>query len=495
MKATPSLILGPPGSGKTTTLLDIAEREMSEGVPSTDIAFVTFTRAGSREASARAARRFGLDAEKDLPWYRTLHSLAYQRLGIARDEVMAPEDWAKFALLVGVELTGHYDVEQPLVSGSERSAGDMMLRIVDFASTTRMTLEDAWHRLGEPIGWYPLRRFAETLREFKKDTGKLDFTDMLLQYVEGGKPVPVRVAIIDEAQDLTRLQWEVVRRAFAEAERVYIAGDDDQAIYHWAGADVETFLQLSETPRVLSQSYRLPRKIWTLAQSISGSIKHRYAKPYAPQDREGSIEWHMRPDLVDIKDVTGSWLLLARHNYLLAPLEALARSMGMNYRRREQNAVKPDDLTAMVLWENIRGGKLKELTAQQVRTVSKALGFARPALKELQRYAVPAEWPTTKIWHDALLGIPHERRMYYLAARRRGEKLMAPPRVRIETIHGAKGAEADHVLLMTDVSERTWRGFHADPDPEHRVFYVAATRARESLHLIRPQTGLSYPLL
>ena len=54
------------------------------------------------------------------------------------------------------------------------------------------------------------------------------------------------VLFIDEAQDLSLLQWEMVRKIWARAGKTYIAGDDDQAIFKWAGADVDHFIALKE---------------------------------------------------------------------------------------------------------------------------------------------------------------------------------------------------------------------------------------------------------
>ncbi len=59
--------------------------------------------------------------------------------------------------------------------------------------------------------------------------------------------------------------------------------------------------------------------------------------------------------------------------------------------------------------------------------------------------------------------------------------------MRIETIHGAKGLEAQNVLLLTDLNARVQRGMERDPDAENRVLYVAVTRAREALYLVMPQ--------
>jgi superfamily I DNA/RNA helicase len=82
---------------------------------------------------------------------------------------------------------------------------------------------------------------------------------------------------------------------------------------------------------------------------------------------------------------------------------------------------------------------------------------------------------------------------YMLAARRRGEKLRATPRVRLSTIHSAKGAEADHVVLMTEMARRTHKEMENNPDDERRVWYVGVTRAREKLTIVNSQTSQECP--
>lgn len=68
------IVLGPPGTGKTTTLLNEVEKEMRSGVPPEHIGYVTFTRKGAGEAIDRAAKKFGFEADR-MPYFRTLHSL------------------------------------------------------------------------------------------------------------------------------------------------------------------------------------------------------------------------------------------------------------------------------------------------------------------------------------------------------------------------------------------------------------------------------------
>lgn len=65
-------------------------------------------------------------------------------------------------------------------------------------------------------------------------------------------------------------------------------------------------------------------------------------------------------------------------------------------------------------------------------------------------------------------------------------------RIKVSTIHGAKGAEADNVILYTDVSPATYE--QLDSDAEHRVWYVAVTRTRKNLFIIQPQTDTFYDL-
>ena len=83
---------------------------------------------------------------------------------------------------------------------------------------------------------------SEELKRFKKEKGLKDFTDLLEDFINKRNYNKFKVIFIDEAQDLSLLQWEMVRKIWSRAEKTYIAGDDDQAIFKWAGADVDHLL-------------------------------------------------------------------------------------------------------------------------------------------------------------------------------------------------------------------------------------------------------------
>ena len=106
---------------------------------------------------------------------------------------------------------------------------------------------------------------------------------------------------------------------------------------------------------------------------------------------------------------------------------------------------------------------------------------------------LPSSW-LGQPWYAVLLGIPEEAREYYRSVLRRKRSITSAPTVRIDTIHGVKGAEADHVLLLTDQTARTVQGMLREPDHEHRVFYVGCTRAKASVQIVAPQGADGYSL-
>ena len=91
-------------------------------------------------------------------------------------------------------------------------------------------------------------------------------------------------------------------------------------------------------------------------------------------------------------------------------------------------------------------------------------------------------------WYDVFTLLRPAEISYIRAMLSRGEKITKQPRIRLSTIHAAKGGEATNVVLLTDITNRVYKNYQKNPDDENRVFYVGITRAKENLFLIEPKT-------
>lgn len=464
-----TVIIGPPGTGKTTRLLDIMETELKNGISPNRIVFCSFTKKASEEATDRACDRFGF-SRKDMVYFRTIHSLAFAALGLKKDNVMQPKDYKAIGNHLGMSFSGKIDVVDSQFGG--KKIGDQYAFIDSFSRARHLSPKTVWdmmHR--DNLNWFEYKRYADTLAEYKRKYDLYDFADML---VMGSPKLDVDVLIIDEAQDLSTAQWYFIEHSFPTVQRIYIGGDDDQAIFEWSGADVNKFINLKGKKEVLTQSYRIPSKVHDLATDISGKIHQRTDKHYASKKTKGEIEYWSSIDHIDMS--SGTWLLLARNSYLLGECSMAVKQMGFNYAVKGLNSISQADIRAIQLWEQFRHGA----------TISDS---DREFLSDYTD-----TYDTTKIWHEAFNRMSIESRQYYVSLLRRGESLTKQPRINISTVHGAKGGEADHVVLLSDMATQTWEAIPFNPDSEHRVWYVGVTRCKETLNIIMPRGRYSYQL-
>ena len=475
----PTIILGGPGTGKTTKLISIVMKEMRSGIIPERIAYVSFT----RQAAYGARKRVEL-SEKQTPWFRTLHSMSFRRLGMSRTEVMDNTHYEKVSEMLGMRFTGFIDLESP-AHGPE---GNKCLAIIEYSRNTLQDLKQAWSKHGSSIEWHKLKRFYDTLIKYKKDMQLIDYSDMLEKFVESNAVVDVDIAIIDEAQDLTPLQWKVAQTAFSKSKKIYVGGDDDQAIYKWSGADVDSFINLKGKVEILKKSHRQPKEVFKQSSLILKRISNRRNKEYEPSDRTGQVFWHNRVEGIDLSK--GSWLLLGRNYYLLRHYEMMVREQGYLYSTKGKLSFDKNLIRAIQSYESLRKGN--SIIGTEMNLVLKKLKIKTKVDGSKNYNAKSLDIDTSKIWHDAFKGVNIKDREYLVACLRRGEDPKSEPRIRIDTIHASKGAEADNVIVLLDISRQSYIGSQLTPDDEHRVFYVAMTRAINNLHIVQPQTSMFY---
>ena len=486
-----TILYGGPGSGKTTELLNLMQLELQR-VDKKRVAFCSFTRQASYGARDRAIKQFGGEPD-DYPYFRTLHSLAYRELSLSEGSIMQKKNYGELAKSLNLDPGGNFQIHDGPVIGRPNAV--KLLAMCELARNRLVDLELVWKEMRNPdLGWFVLRRYRDALKFYKRETGLLDFTDVFEIYLEEGLSLPVEVAFVDEAQDLTPLQWRIVHKAFSGVRRLYVAGDDDQAIFRWAGASVEKFQILNGEKRVLGKSHRLPKTIFDAAGRIVKRIVNRTPKNWRPVHGGGNLTWHR--NIESIRDLeNGSWLLLARNVYLLERYMDEARKRGLFFTGKTGPSISKKDVLSIVAYEKLRLGN--RIDCDQAKLVMRALGksigisFDNEKMYRRQDLGLPLELP---IWHRAFMKMPLRKRVYVVECLRRKEKLTKEPRIRIDTIHGAKGAEAENVVLMTDMSTRTMDGFRRRQSDEWRTLYVGMTRALNKLHMILPTTGNHYPV-
>jgi DNA helicase-2/ATP-dependent DNA helicase PcrA len=497
------IILGPPGTGKTTALLAAVEEELGRGTPPDRIGYVSFTRRAAQEAVARACAKFKL-SPRDFPFFRTLHSLCYHQLGLKRSDVFQGTKLREFGDYAGVSVTGHW-TEEGSFEGYE--VGDRILFMENLARTRMVNLKASFIVNDDDLGWTEVDRTAKALAQFKQNRGLVDFTDMLSEFVNHGDRPQIEVLLVDEVQDLSRLQWSVVDKLCAGCRRVAVAGDDDQAIYAWAGADVEHLIEMDGDARVLGRSWRVPIAVQRVASEVISGVAHRRLKEWLPRDADGVVD---RVGSFSEVDCDGpDVLILARNAFVLREqVEDELRQRGIVYEKQGGEISIPRRiLDGIETWERLRKGAA--VTGAEARVTYESMRVGSGVARGHKRLPGVADEDLVTmaslrerggllrddVWHEALELLPSDDMSYILAARRRGEKLRDRPHVRISTIHGSKGGEAAHVVLFREMARRTYREMESAPDDERRVWYVGATRARERLTIVDAETELACPWL
>jgi len=424
---------------------------------------------------------------------------------MTKADIMSKTSYKELGEILGYRFDGTFDEsETGMPMGDEN--GDALLFMDNYARITCRPLREIWEEADSGTDWYELDRLSRGLKEYKSKHLLLDYTDLLTRFVERGKSLPVSVAIIDEAQDLSRLQWHVLRVAFKDADRVYIAGDDDQSIYRWSGADLDTFLRLGGEKEILSKSFRLPRLIHKRANDIISGVPKRFDKPFSPRDSEGVVDTIPAIDYAEFTKGE-STMILVRNVYLLTRVQNMLKGKGLPFvGRHGYSSLKADHIDAIKCWEGLNRGR--SYTVKRLRNMYDHMKIgaylargAKARLNELNdketlNFAnLKLAYGLLKydIWHSALEGIELEMRAYYLSIMHSGRKLTDTPEILIQTIHGVKGGEADHVVLLPDMSKRTFDAYQRDPTDEMRVAYVAVTRARNRLSLVAPSSQRFYP--
>jgi len=505
-------ITGPPGCGKTTELKRLIDAASDLYFPN-EIGVVSYTNAAVEEIRTRIVNTLS-EEEKDLVQnVRTLHSHCYRLIG-------RPP--------VGEGNLAQFNKERPeFAVGSGKVNPDENIPHKDHSRKSNDKLMNEMNQLRNqlvpPDEWMPdTQAFYKAWSEWLDYNGMVDYTGMIEQVMARKLCPKILILFIDEAQDLTPLQYAVTKLWSENARSTTYAGDSDQCIFRFSGSRPEEFIELDhQWNKHLDQSYRVSPVVHGYGEAVVRQIQNRENTIYKPSDKygEGKVYTTLYPDL----SLEGEHMIICRCNYQINRWIKYLSDQGLLWKNlyrpsnRGWNPLGTQSLETVRIFYTLLSGQeilMSDMQKMVKRLYAKdtmkhgakgaflgmqtheavgdkmlpyycdlqdmpSLGFKQSFIDTIQNKKVDEIFKLTGIAAPALIKLPRDIVEF--------NSVVDNINITIGTIHSIKGGEADHVWLDVGTSPIILKELLRDPlamYDEARVAYVAVTRARRTLGLL-----------
>lgn len=294
----PMLILAGPGSGKTLVITNRTKYLIEqEGVDPSKILVITFTKAAAAEMRERFFRMMG--GKRYPVTFGTFHAVFFTILRHAyhytADNIVREEQKRQFLQ----EILERTDLEP-------EDWQELITNLIAEISKVKNEQMDLQY-------YYSTSCAASLFREiYQKYESKLhrkrllDFDDMLLDCYQlfkersdilGEWQKCFEYVLIDEVQDMNRLQYEIMRMLALPQNNLFLVGDDDQSIYRFRGARPEIMFQFTKDYPdadmiLLDQNFRSTKNIVTASLEMINQNKNRFYKEIITENKEGEVVDH-----------------------------------------------------------------------------------------------------------------------------------------------------------------------------------------------------------
>lgn len=526
-------VFGGPGAGKTTTLVGNTGLDDFQGVLEVmfedrdpdDVMLIAYTRSAADEAKGRLNELTSVNKTTLDKRITTIHSLTMGMTGIYPNkivEIRNVPDKYQFCEEQGVRYSRDNSDDDDIMDVPD-DAGHQFFQIVGWLNANLKTISE-WEDCPISSAWnqdlHDIEDLYQEWEMFKMQRGIHEFDDVIKKAVDEELTVDASELFVDEVQDIYPLQQAFLGNQMQTIDRIWLAGDDDQTIYEWAGADPDYFIGVdgrvenkeeldeimsdktgywdSEGVYILNQSFRMPSNVLELSQRCIDRVDERQEKELKANHSGGEITYLDFPSMSEVEELINhnDTFVLFRANYQCNNFGRRLIENGIPFKDRfktwRPSVVEFRDAVAALynddpyVSSDAADRLLSMVTSGQTSgSLGPGFGDGEISTADLRDCIRGRRINENRI--DELVQSVEDFNYFQKQAIKnnvfQGRENLTPDGLTVETIHWSKGQEADTVILSLNTTGAVGSTVDGMPDAERRLYYVGMTRSKNKLVL------------